>query len=162
MILPSLKEKFKREFNLNGKNSFSSNQEENQNNPVPKEKKNKNKPRPGVYSIWCIKTNFIYYGEAEDLVSRISWHKTRIKKGICEIPLMLDDIETYSFEDFEFEELYAGPEMALKKVRQEKETELIQKAGEKTYNTISNTISQNKYKPRTRQFGLISNYLFSK
>lgn len=114
------------------------------------------KKKPGIYSIKCIDTDFIYYGQSNNAPSRLLNHKSRMKNNICEIPKMLDDFETYPFESFVFKIVDIGPKMEIQKSRQEKESELIKQAGEKTYNTIVETVFQDLEERRIikKEFGL--------
>nr|YP_010500062.1 hypothetical protein ODF01_pgp064 [Gormaniella terricola]UWV18239.1 hypothetical protein [Gormaniella terricola] len=93
---------------------------------------------PGVYSIFCTKTNKIYYGATNDLITRFSGHTRRLKNGKHENKELQKDWTAYGWSAFIIEVLYYGPEFENNKTLLEKETSLINQSKYECYNISSN------------------------
>lgn len=74
------------------------------NNPVP----NRIAPRqlPGVYMILCLANNKRYYGESTNISSRLSQHKSKLRRNIHEVPELQRDWNLYGESFFEFSTLF--------------------------------------------------------
>jgi Photosynthetic reaction centre protein/GIY-YIG catalytic domain len=102
-----------------------------QGNPVPI----RMSPRqlPGVYMVLCLVNNKRYYGESKNVSSRLSQHKSRLRRNIHEIPELQRDFNLYGEENFEFSCLYISKDLSLEK-RKALETELIGRFYDLCYN----------------------------
>jgi len=91
-------------------------------NPVPI----RMSPRqlPGVYMVLCLVNNKRYYGESKNVSSRLSQHKSRLRRNIHEVPELQRDFNLYGVEKFEFSCLYISANLSVDE-RKAYETELI-------------------------------------
>ncbi len=115
-----------------------------QNNPVP----NRMAPRqlPGVYMILCLANNKRYYGESNNVSSRISQHKSRLHRNIHEIPELQRDFNLYGEENFEFSAVYLSKD-CTKDQRVALETEFIGRFYGLCYNKFDKTTRQKENNP---------------
>lgn len=115
-----------------------------QNNPVP----NRMAPRqlPGVYMILCLANNKRYYGESENVSSRLSQHKSRLRRNIHEIPELQHDFNLYGEENFDFSALYLSKD-CTKSQRVALENEFIHRFHDLCYNKFGKTTRQKENNP---------------
>jgi len=115
-----------------------------QNNPVP----NRMAPRqlPGVYMILCLVNNKRYYGESTNVSSRISQHKSRLRRNIHEIPELQRDFNLYGQENIQFSAVYISKD-CTKEQRVALETELIGRFYGLCYNKFDKTTRQKENNP---------------
>lgn len=115
-----------------------------QDNPVP----NRMAPRqlPGVYMILCLANNKRYYGESNNVSSRISQHKSRLRRNIHEIPELQRDFNLYGEENFEFSAIYLSKD-CTKEQRVAFETEFIGRFYGLCYNKFDKTTRQKENNP---------------
>lgn len=92
---------------------------------------------PGLYAIFCTKTNKIYFGESSNVISRLGrhWHYLISKNHDCRD--LQDDFDLYGLNFFEFYILSIGSNWISKSKRKEKENELIYANKGKVYNMES-------------------------
>lgn len=118
-----------------------------QDNPVP----NRIPPRqlPGVYMILCLANNKRYYGQSKNVSSRLSQHKSKLRRNIHEIPELQRDFNLYGEENFEFSCLYISRDADLNQ-RVAMETELIGRFF--ASGLVYNTLDKSNYKKENNPF----------
>jgi group I intron endonuclease len=115
------------------------------NNPVP----NRMAPKqlPGVYMILCLKNNKRYYGQSQNISSRLSNHKSRLRRNFHEVPELQRDFNLYGEHFFEFSAIYLSRDCTKQK-REALELEYIGRHYDLCYNkfyTISRKKENNPY-----------------
>ena len=118
--------------------------ESTQNHPVP----NSITPRqlPGVYMILCLSNNKRYYGESKNVSTRLSQHKSKLRRNIHEIPELQTDYNLYGNENFQFLIVSMSKNFSLEK-RVALETELINRFDDLCYNKFSKTSRKRENNP---------------
>nr|YP_009184728.1 putative GIY YIG homing endonuclease [Oogamochlamys gigantea]ALO62836.1 putative GIY YIG homing endonuclease [Oogamochlamys gigantea] len=106
--------------------------------------------QPGLYRIRCLVTNKIYIGESGNVIDRLSKHY----KGNHDCSALQQDWNNYGFSHFEFEILDIGTGWEDKKIRKEKERELIESCTLPIYNTSAKKISRQNYKIICQIYGV--------
>lgn len=115
-----------------------------QSNPVPI----RMAPRqlPGVYMVLCLANNKRYYGESKNVSSRLSQHKSKLRRNIHEIPELQRDFNLYGEENFEFSCLYLSKSFSLEE-RVALETELIGRFHNLCYNKLDKINNKRENNP---------------
>nr|ALO21472.1 putative GIY-YIG homing endonuclease [Lobochlamys culleus] len=101
------------------------------NNPVPE--RISPKQLPGVYMILCVENNKRYYGESTNVSSRLSQHKSRLRRNIHEISELQRDWNLYGEDFFEFSVLFISRDCD-KAQREALELEYITRHSDLCYN----------------------------
>ncbi len=124
--------------NENFNNNFPAQGEEiielSRNNPVP----NRIPPRqlPGVYMVLCLHNNKRYYGQSVNVSSRLSQHKSRLRRNIHEVPELQRDWNLYGETNFQFSAIYLSKDYT-KIEREALEIELIARHYNICYNNFT-------------------------
>ena len=71
-----------------------------ENNPVPEPITPQQ--LPGIYVIICVENNKRYYGMSRNVSRRLSQHRSKLRRGIHEVPKLREDFKLYGEEKFEF------------------------------------------------------------
>jgi group I intron endonuclease len=79
---------------------------------------------PGVYMVLCLVNNKRYYGESKNVSSRLSQHKSKLRRNIHEVSELQRDFNLYGEENFDFACLYISENVSFDE-RRALETELI-------------------------------------
>jgi hypothetical protein len=90
---------------------------------------------PGIYAIYCNKTNKIYFGESSNVLSRLGRHHHHLKTGSSDCSSLQKDLNTYGETSFSFFILSVGPQWSDLQKRRKKEDELIAANKGKVYNS---------------------------
>lgn len=92
-------------------------------NSVP----NRIQPRkqPGIYMIRCIKNDWRYYGESQNVSGRIASHRSLLNRKIHPNMSLQFDWNSLGSESFEFTILFMGEKWSQSFIRRGKEFELI-------------------------------------
>lgn len=114
------------------------------NNPVPI----RMSPRqlPGVYMVLCLANNKRYFGESKNVSSRISQHKSKLRRNIHEISELQRDFNLYGEENFEFSALYISRDCSLDE-RVAMEIEFIGRFYSLCYNKFDKTNHKKENNP---------------
>ncbi len=118
------------------------------NYPVP----NRMSPRqlPGVYMILCLANNKRYYGESTNVSSRLSQHKSRLRRNIHEIPELQHDWNLYGESSFEFSALFLSRDCD-KAQREALELESIARYHNICYNKFTKSSRKKENNPFWKQ-----------
>ena len=126
---------------LNGKKSTFSNNflvnclnKENENNFVSN--RILPKKQPGLYMIHCLKNDWRYYGESNNISGRLASHKSVLNRKIHPNRNLQKDFDLYGIDFFEFIVLYMGEKWTESYNRRGKETELIILDRNQCYNIL--------------------------
>lgn len=92
---------------------------------------------PGLYAIYCNKTNKIYFGESSNVLSRVGRHHHYLKTGNSDCFSLQNDFNLYGETSFSFFILSVGPQWNDTQERRKKEKELIAANKGKVYNSES-------------------------
>ena len=106
--------------------------------------------QPGLYMIRCIINDKRYYGESGNISSRLSSHKSMLRKGTHANDLLQRDWNIYGENNFEFTVLFMGPKWEKQEERLCKETQLILDDRPLAYNYL---ISQSRPLEKNPFFG---------
>lgn len=90
---------------------------------------------PGIYAIYCNKTNKIYFGESSNVFSRLGRHYHHLKTGTSDCSSLQNDFNLYGETSFSFFILSVGPQWSDLQKRRKKEDELISANKGKLYNS---------------------------
>jgi len=104
---------------------------------------------PGVYEIYCSRTNRSYFGESDNVLYRLGRHANDLFAEIHECTALQQDWVNYGRETFVFRIREFGPHFSLKKSRLEKEREYITTCQHELYNADPNKPSANLRKEWT-------------
>ena len=114
-------------------------------NPVP----NRIQPRkqPGLYMIRCIINDFRYYGESNNVSSRLASHRSSLNRKIHTNMVLQHDFNQYGLENFDFVVIFMGPCWENVLNRRGKETELIILDRALCYNILETTSKPGELNP---------------
>jgi group I intron endonuclease len=114
------------------------------NNPVP----NRMAPRqlPGVYMILCLKNNKRYYGQSQNISSRLSNHKSRLRRNFHEVPELQRDFNLYGENFFEFSAIYLSRDCTKQKL-EALELEYIARHYDLCYNKLDTSSRKKENNP---------------
>lgn len=117
----------------------------NEDNSVP----NRILPRkqPGIYMIYCLKNDWRYYGESNNVSSRLASHKSLLNRKIHPNRNLQKDWDLYGFDFFEFIILYMGERWIKQYIRRGKETELIILDRNQCYNILEDSSRPGELNP---------------
>ena len=101
---------------------------------------------PGIYMILCLANNKRYYGESNNVSSRLSQHKSRLRLGEHEVKEMQRDFNLYGEASFEFSCLFINKNMT-REDRLKMEAELIGKFNSLCYNKFDKTDHKGENNP---------------
>lgn len=101
-------------------------------NSVP----NQIQPRkqPGLYMIRCVKNDWRYYGESQNVSGRLSSHRSLLDRQIHSNILLQYDYDKYGTDFFEYIVLFMGMTWEQPLIRRTKEFELIVQDRDLCYN----------------------------
>jgi len=124
--------------------NFDETNDSNMNNPVP----NHMAPRqlPGVYMILCLENNKRYYGESENVSSRLSNHRSRLRRNIHEVSEMQRDFNLYGPDCFQFSAIFISRD-CTKERRKALETEYIARHYDICYNKFEKSSRKKQDNP---------------
>jgi len=116
----------------------------NMNNPVP----NHMAPRqlPGVYMILCLENNKRYYGESGNVSSRLSNHRSRLRRNIHEVAEMQRDFNLYGADCFQFSAIFLSTDCTKEK-RKALEIEYIARHYDICYNKFEKSSRKKQNNP---------------
>lgn len=120
--------------------------------------KNKNKdnsvlnrilPRkqPGLYMVHCLKNDWRYYGESNNVSGRLASHKSLLNRKIHPNKNLQKDWDLYGLNFFEFKVLYMGEKWIESYIRRGKETELIILDRNQCYNILEDASRPGELNP---------------
>jgi len=90
---------------------------------------------PGLYEIYCEKTQWSYFGHSENVLYRLGRHFNDLQQGKCsDSEKLQQDWLEFGRECFEFRILEAGPHWKDKKKRLARETSYFLTCGHGLYN----------------------------
>ena len=112
-------------------NSENSTAKDTTNNPVPN--RIPSRQLPGVYMVLCHANNKRYYGESTNVSSRLSQHKSKLRRNIHEILELQRDWNLYGESCFDFVPLFISKDCE-KIQRQALELEYIARHHDLCYN----------------------------
>jgi hypothetical protein len=128
--------------------------ESSRNNPVPnriaQSLTSQNQTRrqlPGVYMIICLYNNKRYYGQSENVLSRLSQHKSRLQRNIHEVSEMQRDWNLYGETNFQFSVIFISKN-CTKAEREALELEYIARH----FNICYNKFHKNNRKQKNNLF----------
>ena len=104
------------------------------------------KRQPGIYMIRCIVNDKRYYGESKNVSSRLSSHKSYLKRNIHPCALLQHDWNLYQHCGFEFIVLFMGSKWENREDRLIKETSLILDDRPLCYNYLESPRARSKEK----------------
>lgn len=126
----------------------------NEDNPVPNRvNRDSIQPRkqPGIYMVRCVVNDWRYYGESTNVSARLASHKCNLNRGNHGNLLLQKDFNKYGLQNFEFVVLYMSKDnWSDKATREAKESELIIRDREITYNVFAD---KNRSGERNAFFG---------
>jgi transposase-like protein len=102
---------------------------------------------PGVYMVLCLVNNKRYYGQSKNVSSRLSQHKSRLRRNIHEVPELQRDFNLYGEINFQFSAIYQVKDFTLDQ-RVELEIELIGRF----HNLCYNKSDKNSHKKENNPF----------
>lgn len=91
----------------------------------------------GLYMIHCLVNNYRYYGESDNLSSRVAGHKYRLRNQTHWLTKLQNDWNNFGQENFQFVALEIGSSWQLKEDRLAKEKQLIESNRDVCYNIFS-------------------------
>jgi group I intron endonuclease len=94
---------------------------------------------PGVYLIRCKKNNKCYFGESQNVSTRLSQHKSLLRKNRHGLEDLRQDFQLYGEENFEFGALFYFERGCSKETRVKLEMEYVTKFKELCYNKHDKT-----------------------
>ena len=103
---------------------------------------------PGIYIILCVANDYRYYGETSNLSSRISSHKSMLRRQIHPNQKLQKDFNLYGEKLFDFNVLYIGEDWRVKVSRLTLESQLITQNSDRCYNVFES------YELRTGELNL--------
>ena len=97
--------------------------------------------------IFCLKSNFRYYGESKNVSGRLASHKSLLKRNIHPNISMQNDYNQYGEDFFDFVVLFIGDRWQNRRLRRKKETLLIQKNSDTCYNVLESQARPKEQNP---------------
>lgn len=100
---------------------------------------------PGLYAIVCSQKGKIYFGESDNVLSRVGLHYKDLVGEKHECKQLQEDFNTHSLSDFSFVSLSLGPQWKNTTTRRHAETTLIKLNLNKVYNqSIARVVPKKK------------------
>jgi group I intron endonuclease len=130
--------------NQKAQSSFSSS-EKGENNPVLHLMAARQ--LPGVYMIRCVKNKKCYFGESQNVSSRLSQHKSRLRHGRHELLDLQEDFQLHGEKNFEFFAVSYFERGCPKEKRVEVEMQYVKQFKEHCYNKFDKTTHKKEHNP---------------
>lgn len=102
---------------------------------------------PGVYIIRCQKNNKCYFGQSQNVSSRLSGHKSRLRRNVHELLDLQQDFQLYGEENFEFFAVSYFERGCPKEKRVYVEMQYVKQFQKHCYNKFDKTTHKKEHNP---------------
>ena len=102
---------------------------------------------PGIYLIRCKKNNKCYFGQSQNVSTRLSQHKSRLRQNRHDLDELQQDFILYGEQHFEFFAIFYFERSCSKEQRVELETQYINQFQKSCYNKFNKTSHKKENNP---------------